>query len=46
MVDTHAYSDDPGGWRGLVSAVTNADTPSVVSTDDDHRYLLFTVRQG
>ena len=42
-VDTAAYGDDDAAWRELVETVSDADDPAVVSSDDENRYLLFTV---
>jgi len=42
-VDTFAYTAEPDAWRPFVDAVADSDDPAIVSTDADHRYLLFEV---
>lgn len=42
-VDLAAYPDDQSAWRDLVETVADPDDPAIVSGDDAHRYLLFTV---
>jgi hypothetical protein len=42
-VDLAAYPDDQAAWRDLVGTVADPDDPAIVSTDDENRYLLFTV---
>jgi hypothetical protein len=42
-VDLAAYPDDQSARRDLVATVADPDDPAIVSDDDEHRYLLFTV---
>jgi hypothetical protein len=44
-VDLFAYPNeaDTAVWKELVNTVADAESPAIVSTDPEHRYLLFTV---